>query len=65
MCNLYVISIFTPRPGKRRPVESRYGVVAASKEDARAKFLELYPAQITDTDVVHINKHEDGVCQIL
>jgi hypothetical protein len=62
--NLYCISILTKLPGKRKPLETKYGVVAECKEAARAKFLEQYPAQIIDTDVVTIIKYEDGICRI-
>lgn len=63
--NLYAITITAkPRPGKRTPVVFRYGVVAQSKEAAKAKFLEQYPAQIIDTDVVTIEECEDGICRI-
>lgn len=64
--NLYAITITTkPRQGKRLPVVSRYGVVAESKEAARAKFTEQYPTQIIETDVVTVEKYEDGICRIV
>mgnify|MGYP003426356517 CR=1 FL=1 len=63
--NLYAITITAkPRQGKRLPVVSRYGVVAESKDDAKAKFLEQYPAQIIESDVVTVDKYEDGICRI-
>jgi hypothetical protein len=62
---LYAITIIAkPRAGHRKPIETKYGVVAESKEAARAKFTEQYPAQIIDTDVVTIAKYEDGICRI-
>lgn len=65
MSNLYAITITAkPRTGKRTPVVSRYGVVAESKEAARAKFTEHYEAQIIETDVVTVEKYEDGICRI-
>ena len=64
MSSLYVLTILTKLPGKRKPLENKYGVVAESKEGAKAKFLEQYPAQIVETDTVMIDKYEDGICRI-
>jgi hypothetical protein len=62
--NLYAITITAKPRGKRTPVVSRYGVVAESKEAARSKFTEQYPAQIIETDVVTVEKYEDGICRL-
>ena len=63
--NLYAITITAkPRQGRRLPVVSRYGVVAESKDAAREKFVAQYPGQIIETDVVTVEKYEDGICRI-
>ena len=62
MGSLYTITVLTKVVGKRKPVSNRWSVIGMSKEDARARFGAMYPAQITDSDVVVIEKHEDGIC---
>ncbi len=65
MNSLYAITITAkPSQGKRLPVVTRYGVVAESAEAAREQFVEQYPAQIIETDVVTIEKYESGICRI-
>jgi hypothetical protein len=65
MRNLYVLTIISkPRAGHRKPIETRYGVVADSKDEAREKFVAQYEAQIIETDVVTVTCYEDGICRI-